>query len=135
MTDKAPAAVAVEEPSAALTRDEIRAALFSTKHKVQRKAMTLFGVEIELEQPTLKSILSARGEEDVEKRTVDTFLHYAYVPGTKELIFEETDRQMILDWPFNQDLITIQETIADLTGIDIGDAAEELREDPLEGSS
>lgn len=133
MTDKA---VAVEEtPLTALTRDEIRAALFSTKHKVRRKPMTLFGVEIELEQPTLKSILAARGEEDVEKRTVDTFLHYAYVPGTKELIFEETDRQMILDWPFSQDLITIQETIADLTGIDIGDAVEELKTDPLDDSS
>lgn len=121
----------------ALTRDEIRAALIGKKHEIDTESMTLFGVEIELRQPTLKAILTAREEEDIEKRTTDVFIRYAYVPGTDELIFEDTDRQSILNWPFNNDLIEIQQKIAKLTGVDLGalEIEEELKSDPLEDSS
>jgi hypothetical protein len=123
--------------STPLTRKELRAALIGKRHAVESDTMTLFGVEIELRQPTLKAILNAREEDDVEKRTTDVFIRYAYVPGTDERIFEDTDRAAILEWPFNNDLIVIQEKIAKLTGVDLGadEAEEELKSDPLEGSS
>ncbi len=119
----------------ALTRDELRTALIGKKHKGQTKIMALFGVDIELRQPSLGDILKARDEDDIQKRTTDVFINYSFVPGTDERIFEDTDHAEILKWPFTKDLITVQEAIAELTGVDLGDAEDEIKSDPLEGSS
>ncbi len=118
-----------------LTRDELRAALIGKTHKGDTKLITLFGVEIELHQPTLSKILEAREEDDEKTRTANIFITYAFVPGTNERIFEDTDRSTILEWPFNKDLIAVQEAIVELTGIDLGKATEELKGDPLGDSS
>jgi len=118
-----------------LTRDQLRAALIGKKHTVKSELVNLFGVEVELRQPTLSGILDVRAEDDVEKRTTDVFINYAYVPGTDEKIFEDTDRAAILNWPFTEDLIEIQMIIARLTGVDISAAEEDLKLDPLEDSS
>lgn len=117
-----------------VTRDQLRAALIGKKHKPQRAKVTLFGVELEFQQPTLRSIISARDEEDELVRTADVFIQYAYVPDTDERVFEEGDRDVILNWPFTDELIEVQLLIAKLTGIDISDAEEELK-DPLSESS
>lgn len=123
------------EKKKALTRDQIRAALIGKRHKGNTEVVELFGIEVELHQPTLNAILEAREEEDVKKRTTDVFINYAFVPGTNELVFEDTDRQTILDWPFTDDLIKVQEVMAKLTGVDIGAVEEELKADPLEEPS
>ena len=114
-----------------LTRDQLRAALIGKKHKPERKRVTLFGVDIELQQPTLSSILEARGEQDERTRTADIFIRYAYVPGTDERVFEEGDREAILNWPFTQELIKVQNVIVELTGVNIGSAEEDIQSDPL----
>ncbi len=118
-----------------LTRDEIRKALVETKHAPARELVTLFGVEIELQQPTLNSILSAREEADERERTTDVFLKYAYVPDSDELVFEDKDRETILNWPFTDELMKVQTVILKLTGVDLADAMEDLKKDPLEDSS
>jgi len=128
--------VEVFEEKVPLTRDQIRAALIGKKHEGNSEIVTLFGVEIEFRQPTLGAILDAREDADEKTRTTDVFIKYAYVPGTQELVFEDTDRQTILEWPFNDDLIEVQKVVAKLTGIDLSDilaAEEELAENPLEG--
>jgi hypothetical protein len=117
------------------TRNELRAALIGKKHLPNSERVQLFGVEIELRQPTLSSILKSREEDDERKRTTDVFLNYAYVPGTDELIFEEGDRDTILNWPFSEELFQIQMIIAKLTGVDIGTAMEDIQTDPLPESS
>ena len=127
----APTAVKPER----LTRDQIRAALIGKKHPPKREKVELFGVELELQQPTLRSILQARDIDDELTRTADVFIHYAYVPGTNEKVFEEADRDVILNWPFNEDILRVQEIIADLTGVNLDDAEEELQKDPLAESS
>jgi len=118
-----------------MTRDQIRAALIGKKHAPKREAVTLFGVAVELQQPTLASILDARDDADEKTRTADVFIRYAYVPGTDERVFEDGDRDVILNWPFNEELIQVQRVIAKLTGVDIATAEEGLMGDPLEDSS
>ena len=125
----------VVEVKTNLTRDQIRAAMFGKKHKGNTKLVSLFGVEIELRQPTLATILDSRDEGDEKKRITEVFIKYSYVPGTDELIFEDTDSEIILNWPFGEDLIEVQKTIAELTGVDLGEIEEELKENPLDGQS
>ena len=125
----------MNEAKKLLTRDELRAALIGKKHKGNTELVTLFGVEIELRQPTLATILEARGEDDEKTRTTDVFINYSYVPGTDEKVFEDTDRETILNWPFNEDLIEVQVVIAKLTGVDLADIEEEIEGDPLDGPS
>jgi hypothetical protein len=115
-----------------MTRAQIRAVLIGEKHKGKSSEIELFGVTIELRQPSLGDILKAREEEDVQRRTTDVFINYSYVPGTDERVFEDTDHAEILKWPFTKDLIKVQEAIADLTGVDLAEAEAEITEDPLE---
>jgi len=126
---------ATEASAPTLTRDEIRAQLIGTRHEAKRERVTLFGVEVDLRQPTLASILDAREEDDERTRTTDVFLNYAFVPGTDERVFEEGDRDAILNWPFTEELMEVQIVIARLTGIDLADAEEVLNTDPLDESS
>lgn len=125
----------MNDTTKALTRDQIRAALIGKKHPGKTKRVKLFGVEVELHQPTLATILSAREEDDARIRTTDVYIKYAYVPGTDELVFEDTDRDTILEWPFNEDMIELQNAIAELTGVDLSDIEAEIKEDPLDEQS
>lgn len=121
--------------AAKLNRDQLRAALIGKKHAPKRELVTLFGVEVELQQPTLRSILQARDTDDEMVRTADVFIRYAYVPGTDERVFEEGDRDAILNWPYTEELLKVQQVIGDLTGIDLGNAEEAIATDPLSESS
>jgi hypothetical protein len=113
-------------------RDALRAKLLG-KHKSKTKIVKLFGQEVEIRQPTLNSILSSQQTEDIRIRTVDMIIQYAYVPGTDELVFEKTDRDVILGWPFGEDIVELQNAIAEMTGVDVEAAEEELQLDPLKG--
>ena len=97
--------------------------------------VNLFGQEIELRQPTLKAILEAQEIAENSSRTAHMIIEYAFVPGTNDRVFDETDTQLILDWPFGDDLIRVQKAITDLTGVDITAAEGELTESPLEEPS
>ncbi len=116
----------------ALTRDAIRAALVGSRQEGASRAIKLFGIDIELRQPTFKSIMEARIEGDGATRAIDMIIKYAYVPGSEERIFEEGDIPQMEEWPFGPDLVAIQNAIVEMTGIDIAveEATEELK-DPL----
>lgn len=126
---------AVAVVAKAPTRDELRKAIVGARHAPAREIVTLFGMEIELRQPTLASILKSREEDDEQRRITDVFINYAYVPGTDEHVFEDGDRDVILGWPFTEELVEVQLVIAKLTGVDMGDAEEDIKGDPLDGSS
>ena len=114
-----------------LDRQAIRDQLLGHAPKPKTKIMTLFGVDIELRQPTLGGILESQELESGKARATSMIIGYAYVPGTHELIFEDADNDMILNWPFDDDLTQIQLAIAELTGVDIAEAEEVLRGNPL----
>ena len=115
-----------------VSRDELRAKLLGNAPAPDRKAITLFGMEIELVQPSFKSILNARETEAADVRSVQMIIDYAYVPGTDEKIFEEGDVEVILSWPFTEDLVEVNKAIAELTGINIAEAEKEIQADPLD---
>lgn len=117
----------------ALTRDELRAALLGDAPKPESKIITMFGVELELRQPNLGAILKTREEGDNITRAIDMIIEYSYVPGTDDHVFEDTDRDAMMKWPFGPDLAALNAAIAELTGIDIDAAVEALRDDPLGG--
>lgn len=122
-------------PTKALTRDEMRKALLGNAPKPTHKTVTLFGIDLELRQPTLGGILEAQDIEDPKARAIDTIVKYSYVPGTDELVFEMTDKDVILSWPFTEELVTIQVAVADMTGVDIAEAEKELKDVPLDKRS
>lgn len=134
-TDEAPTEEVVEEAAATkpetLTRDDIRAVLLGKTPLAKSKIITIYGVELELRQPTLASIMTTREIEDPKVRATEMIIKYAYVPGTDEYVFEDTDREAILKWPFGEDLLTLQQAITDLTGLDIDKVKEDLEKNPL----
>jgi hypothetical protein len=118
-----------------VTREELRDRLLGHAPKPVVKTMSLFGCEIDLRQPTLRSILAAQEIDSAEERAANMMITFAFVPGTSEKIFEEADKEMILNWPFGEDLQAVQTAIAELTGVNIGEAEEELKTDPLKEQS
>ncbi len=114
-----------------LTRDQLRDALLGTAPKPESRLIEMFGVEIELRQPNLGAIMKARETSDETTRAVDMIIEYAFVPGTDEHVFDIADRDIIKNWPFGKDLTNLNTVIAELTGIDIEAATEDLRADPL----
>ena len=118
-----------------LTREQIRDQLLGHAPKAATKILTLFGIEVELRQPMLGAILDAQETESNRERSAAMIIQYAFVPGTDERVFEPADREMILKWPFNEDVIALQEAIIELSGVDIKGAEVELSGDPLDEPS
>lgn len=116
-------------------RQDLRDKLLGHAPKPKRKLITLFGSDIELQQPTLRAILDAQKVQDDKARSVDMIIGYTYVPGTNEKVFEPADSEVILNWPFDKELLDLQLAVAELTGVDIQTAEQELKDDPLEGQS
>lgn len=124
-----------EAAAVPLSRDDIRAALIGSTPPVEKRTITIFGIVLELHQPLFGAIMSAREIDDPAKRAAYMIIEYAFVPGTNQKVFEPTDVEFILRWPFGDDLLTLQNAIADLAGVDIGAAEEEIKKDPLEEPS
>ena len=115
-------------------RDSLRSKLLST-HKPESRLITLFGAEIELRQPQLQDVMKARETEDPADRAADMIIRYAYVPGTNERVFEEADKDTIVQWPFGGEFMELQKALTSLTGIDMDAAEAEVRQDPLDNKS
>src|SRR6188474_2164490 len=108
-------------------RDALRAKILGKTHQPKKELITVFGVEFELRQPSLAAILNARESKSLIDQVVDMIIDHAFVPGTDERLFESTDRELIKVWPFGEDLITLQRAIAKLSGVNIGEAEEQLK--------
>lgn len=118
-----------------LTRDEIRAVLLGKTPKAKSVAIEVYGVKLSLKQPRFGDIMTAREEPNPAKRAVELIIQYAYVPGSEDRVFEDTDMEMILRWPFGEDLVRLQNAIAELTGLNIEAEEANLRKSPLDESS
>lgn len=118
-----------------VSRKELRQNLLGKKQEGHSRVIELFGQKVELRSPSLKDIMSAREEASATERAADMIIKYACVPGTQERIFDEADRDLILEWPFGKDLARLNTAIAEMTGVDISAAEEDLKEDPLDARS
>jgi len=128
MTKKA----TVKKNATPLTRQQMRDALLGQRHKPKTKRITLFGIDVELQQASLGSILDVKITDDSKVSAINMIIKYACVPGTSERVFEAADRDMIEAWPFGDDVMALQDAIAELTGVDIEGAEQELKSSPLE---
>ena len=84
--------------------------------------ITFFDQEVELRQPTTKRVLELRrlDSESPGAAAAEMIINYVYVPGTKDLVFESTDIDLILGMPFGDNMSRMNQAIAKLTNIDVG---------------
>lgn len=117
-------------------RKAIRQKLFSSENtKPKSEVIDVFGTKVELRQPNLATILGAKEEKDRTRAMIQMLVNYCYVPGTDEKVFEPTDIDVILEWPFGEDFTRINKEIAKLTGVDVLEAEREMQEDPTSSQS
>lgn len=101
----------------AAKREAIRTAIFTSKPK--SKKLEVFGVEIELRQPSLGVILNNQNvsAEDRPRAVADMLIRFAYVPDSSIRVFEDVDVDGILGLPFGSEMQKIQEAINELTDV------------------
>lgn len=98
-------------------RDRIRAELLKTR-PVKSKIIDFFGQQIEIKQLTLGAVIDARTQlDDTQGALIGILLKYAYVPGTEELLFEDTDADSLRALPFGGDFINLTNAITELTNL------------------
>lgn len=101
-------------------RDKIRAQVFQSR-KPKAKVIEFFDAEIELRQPTLGAILDAANEEERRAAIIDTLVNYAYVPGTDEKVFEDTDADSFKAMPWGADFQRVAKTLEEITELNFLD--------------
>jgi hypothetical protein len=105
------------------TRDDLRNAILnSDQATVQTQVITFFGQQIELRQPTVGQI-EKQANNGGNSTLSNMLIEYAYVPGTNDKVFEDTDADTLKGLPFNQDVQAATAAVTKLTGIDVSEAA------------
>jgi len=118
----------------ALTRDELREKLFK-KHKPETEIIEIYGAEVELHQPSVGEILDLKEEKDAKKAMMRVLTNYCCVPGTEEVVFEDTDTDMIMAWPLGTWFTELHEAFERLTDISLPDAEKNLEATSTDSSS
>lgn len=112
-------------------RDEIRAALFSSKSKKQAKRIIeLFGESVEIRQPNISQITKL-GKEAGESKIppiVRALIEYSYVPGTDDKLFDSADAEQIATMPTGKWLTDFNQALLELTGINVEEAEKNSEE-------
>jgi hypothetical protein len=98
-------------------RDTLRKALLATQKRAS-KTITFFGQQVEVRQPLLGDILDAPINAMNQKDAlIAMIVKYTFVPGTDEPVFEEGDKEQLLQMPFGADLTAINEAMTAMTSI------------------
>lgn len=116
----------IVEAAPVLSRDEMRAKIFSAKPAFEI-VDDFYGVRLELRQPSLAIALEARNQGETEA-VFQMLLNYAFVPGTNEKVFEPTDVDMLRDLPFGPAMTDLMGKVNKLLGIDEATVAELLKD-------
>jgi len=104
------------------SRDSIRAGVFASR-QVKKKVVKFFGCTIEIRQPQLADILQAR-QEGEKDGVIGILIDHAYVPGTDQKLFEDTDKAALLQLPFGQDFVDVSSALEELTNVNFPKSAE-----------
>lgn len=123
------------EEIALAKRNEIRRNLVGNSPIRKSKRVNFFGQEFELRQADLGSILDGADGSSTQKQVADFIINNAYVIDTNVKIFEPTDIDFILNWPFGKEFLELQDVINELMGVDVTKAEEELKSNPLAENS
>jgi len=79
-------------------KDELRSKLLSSK-KPKTVKIEIFDTTIELHQPNLRQMMSMQDQNNGRDAIANILITQSYVPGTNERIFEDTDKEAIMEWP------------------------------------
>lgn len=122
-------------------RKNLRDAIFThPKTKAEKKVITFFDQKVEIRQPTLKAVLGSQivvgddplnpelAENSTSDSMVTMILGHTYVPGTDDLVFEDSDRDWLLNLPFGPDLNKMAETLNKMTNLSFGEEEKNLKE-------
>lgn len=113
---------------AELTREEALNKIFSAKP--EHADAVLFGVPVQLRNPTLDEVLEAQAQEDKKRVAVDMLIRYTFLPNGEKL-FGEEHFESILALPFGKDLQDVQKAIMKLSGIEVqADDKSQTEKDP-----
>lgn len=99
-----------------LSREDALAKIFSAKPEHQDTV--LFGVAVQLRNPTLEEVLDAQAQEDKKRAAVDMLIRYVFLPNGEKL-FGEEHVESLLGLPFGKDLQDVQKAIMKLSGIEV----------------
>jgi hypothetical protein len=102
------------------SRAELRATILKTR-KPNSKVITFFEGQIELRQPILGDIIAAQESEDRESAIIDILVKYAYVPGTDEKVFEDSDADVLKTQPFGKDFLALSKAFEELSEVNFLD--------------
>lgn len=109
-------------------RDRIRSATLGKSNKLQSRTVTANGEQIELRQPTVKvrnELLQAAktpdGDVDFNDFLLRGVIQCAYVPGTKERIYEDEDYDVLAEQPTNSFVDDCSEELMSLLNVTPGD--------------
>ena len=109
------------------TKDSIRSAVLGAKPSSE--VIEVFGIKMEIRQPSLGSVLDNEQTTDRKEAATDMLIRYAYVPGTDDRIFDEADRDGLLGVPFGSDFQKIQNTITKMLGVVVTEDTKSLAEE------
>jgi len=123
-------------PEVPMTRDMMRSELLGVHHGPKVKSIKLFGMDVDLVQPSIRHVLNRPASEnmDAATSTIRMVIEYACMPDTHTRIFEEADLDTMLEWPWGEDLMEVNAALAELSGIKIKMAEEVIKTDPLSAS-
>lgn len=124
MTDISQPATEPSTNPSPMTREQLLAHKRAIRNQIlnakpERRAIRIFGVDVEIVQPPLEEIMRVREDVDPLKAATDMIIRYVYVPGTDEKVFDQADSSAILKLPFGSDMQRLQDALNELTGIEI----------------
>ena len=116
-------------PATGAKSTEVRNAIFaSAKKQTKSEVITLFGHQIELRQPSLKDALNMGQNPDGSVVTQSlqvarSLVAYAYIPGTDNKVFSDSDIPKIESLNASQDMINAIQVMGNLTGVPVEEQA------------
>jgi hypothetical protein len=102
-------------------RDTIRAKIFSARKPASR-IVSFFGEDIEIRQPLLGDILDAQANEDRQSAIIQMLVDRAYIPGTDEKLFDDSDADNFKTMPFGAEFLRISKAMEELSEVNFLDS-------------
>jgi len=86
-----------------------------TNAQIKKKLLSFHGVDIELRQPTLRSLIATQNQlegTDNSQLLAAAVIENSYDPKTGEKVFEDSDLETLLDLGYDAELSTIIEVMS-----------------------
>jgi hypothetical protein len=97
----------------------LRQKIFSSERtKRQARTVDFFDTKIEIRQPTLGSLLTAKDLGNSRDMVVRSLIDCAFDPGTGQKVFQESDFEAIKELPWTSEFEIVSGVLNELTGLD-----------------